>query len=468
VQTGVVRIEKHVTEREERVEPEVWQETLDVERVAVGQLVEGEPPTPRREGETLVIPVLEEVLVVRKQVRLKEEIRITRRRAAQRVAHSMTLRSEDVTVHRDAAHGGPRDATDTGRRTIMQLTLVGIYDDYEEAQRAQEDLVEAGFAQGDIELRRDAGGEAKGSRGIGGFFRSLFSDNDPDATMYSDALQRGNVVLSVTTPDEEQGERAIDVMNRHHPVDIDRLGYDTSGTRPPATAQTSGTSGTGSTSSTASTTGTGSATGMGAGAQTRIPVVKEEIAIGKRQVQRGGVRVYQRVVDRPVEQEVRLREEKIDVQRKPVNRPASAEDLAAFKEGTFELQETAEEAVVQKSARVVEEVEVGKTAKERTQRISEKVRETRVDVEPVSDEEYRAHWKQRYGSAGGTYDDYQPAYQFGADLAEDERYRGRQWADAEPDVRADWERKNPGSTWDKFKDSIRYAWARVTGKASRG
>jgi uncharacterized protein (TIGR02271 family) len=116
--------------------------------------------------------------------------------------------------------------------------------------------------------------------------------------------------------------------------------------------------------------------------ETTIPVVEEQIAVGKREVERGGVRVESRVTETPVEEQVNLREEHVHVERRPVNRPVGDADRA-FKEGTLEVTERAEEAVVAKEARVVEEVVVGKEVAERTETVRDTVRRTDVNVEEV-------------------------------------------------------------------------------------
>ncbi|HEX8423782.1 MAG TPA: YsnF/AvaK domain-containing protein [Pyrinomonadaceae bacterium] len=116
--------------------------------------------------------------------------------------------------------------------------------------------------------------------------------------------------------------------------------------------------------------------------ETTIPVVEEELQVGKREVERGGVRVESRVEERPVTEEVQLREERVHVERRPVDRPVTDGDNA-FREGTLEVTERAEEAVVSKTARVVEEVVVGKEVAEHTETISDTVRRTDVDVQEV-------------------------------------------------------------------------------------
>lgn len=119
---------------------------------------------------------------------------------------------------------------------------------------------------------------------------------------------------------------------------------------------------------------------------TAIPIIEEELTVGKRTVDRGGVRVYRRIVEVPVDQSVSLREEHVNVVRHPVDRAATEADLALQGDRTIELTETAEEAVVGKKAQVVEEVLVGKSAAERTQHIHDSVRHTEVEVEQIAPE----------------------------------------------------------------------------------
>lgn len=99
---GVVRVHKRVHEHEELVDENITREEVHVERVPVGQLV-SQAPSMRNEGETLVIPVLEEVLVVERRLRLKEEVRITWQRTVERAPQRVSLRSEEVVIERDTA-----------------------------------------------------------------------------------------------------------------------------------------------------------------------------------------------------------------------------------------------------------------------------------------------------------------------------------------------------------------------------
>jgi uncharacterized protein (TIGR02271 family) len=112
-----------------------------------------------------------------------------------------------------------------------------------------------------------------------------------------------------------------------------------------------------------------------------IPIVEERLTVGKREVNRGRVRVRSYVVETPVQEQVALRQEHVEIERHAVNRPVTAADEALFRDRTIEATESAEEAVVAKEARVVEEVVVRKEAEERVQTVQDKVRRTEVEVE---------------------------------------------------------------------------------------
>jgi hypothetical protein len=74
---------------------------------------------------------------------------------------------------------------------------------------------------------------------------------------------------------------------------------------------------------------------------------------------------------------------------------------------------------------------------------------------------YRNHYSTYLADSGYPFDYYLPAYRFGYDLYQDDRYQNRSWDTIEMDARRDWEVQHPG-TWERFKNSIRYAWEDVT------
>lgn len=99
VETGGVRIHKVVRERQEAFDEPLFRENVRVERVPVGRIVDG-PVATRQEGDTMIVALLEEVLVVEKRLLLKEELHITRLRETVRAPQSVTLRTEEAEIER--------------------------------------------------------------------------------------------------------------------------------------------------------------------------------------------------------------------------------------------------------------------------------------------------------------------------------------------------------------------------------
>jgi hypothetical protein len=101
-------------------------------------------------------------------------------------------------------------------------------------------------------------------------------------------------------------------------------------------------------------------------------------------------------------------------------------------------------------------------------RESVQLRTEHAEVERLADRDVadadaylRKDYTARYGSLGGRYEDYKPAYWYGHSLATDPHYAGRSWDDFETDARADWERRYPGNTWARMKAAVRHGWERV-------
>jgi Domain of unknown function (DUF2382) len=184
------------------------------------------------------------------------------------------------------------------------------------------------------------------------------------------------------------------------------------------------------------------------------------------------VRIYSRVTAQPVEEAVRLRAEKITVERRPADRPATDADLATAAQEVIELTETVEEPVIRTQARVVEEVVVHKEVAEHTETVRGIARHTEVEVQRVPedatapqdfaayDTAFREHYTTAFTTSGAPYAVYEPAYRYGYELGINERYRGRDWAALEVEARRDWEARHP-SSWERFKDAVHYGWNSV-------
>ncbi len=99
VVTGTVRFRTVVHEREEIVDEPLQADTVQMERVPINQPVQGPVPV-RQDGDTTVISIVEEILVVTKHWVLKEEVRITRHISEKHEPQRVTVRSEEVTIER--------------------------------------------------------------------------------------------------------------------------------------------------------------------------------------------------------------------------------------------------------------------------------------------------------------------------------------------------------------------------------
>jgi stress response protein YsnF len=414
-------------------------------------------------------------------------------------------------------------------------TLVALYDELEEARDAIEDLVDAGFDRDDISLvaydpegkyadflEAEEGDETDmedsvgfgavvgtlgglvvsiatlGIPGIGpvltagtlgatllsagvgaaagGLIGALVEAGIPDeeAEMYAEGVRRGGTLVVLDAADERAGE-AADILEEHDPVDMEKRaeawreegweGFEKE--EEPYTEE--------------------EVFAERERYEETIPVVEEEVRVGKREVEGvGGVRVRSYVREEPVEEEVTLREERVTVERHEVDRPVdeAGVDVDELEEEVIEMTETREEVVVGKEARVVEEVVVSKEVDERTETVSETERHTEVEVEELEEVEteevesdlfereeadfaayepaFRRHYESTYAPRDYSFKQCRPAYRYGYDLATVPQYRDREWEDVEPEARRRWEERNQG-TWRMYRDAVQYGWAEARG-----
>jgi uncharacterized protein (TIGR02271 family) len=286
----------------------------------------------------------------------------------------------------------------------MSQTVVGIFEHANQAQEAKAYLIANGFNSENIDINTIAGSnygdnpaaetdEGLGDR-IGHFFSHLF-DDESDAKSHSDAARRGTTVTVYTTT-EDQTMQAVQVLDNFGAVDVNDFaqsarstGASTGTMSSPGTIGTAGsldTSSMGYNAGAEDTLNTDNDIDTGVGRNNdAIPIIEEDLQVGKQEIQTGGVRMRSRIVERPVQESIRLRTEHVNVERTPVDRPATSADFAGFQEGTVEVTEHAEIPVVEKDARVVEEVSLNKEVTENEQTISDTVRRTEVDTENLND-----------------------------------------------------------------------------------
>ncbi|HEX8422485.1 MAG TPA: YsnF/AvaK domain-containing protein [Pyrinomonadaceae bacterium] len=225
---------------------------------------------------------------------------------------------------------------------------------------------------------------------------------EEDANYYAEGVRRGGTLISVDAADD-RAEAAVAIMKRHGAVEIDKRaaewrdegwsGFDSNATH---TAFDAFAGGGQKNAADAEATAEhqrlpvepreprrATATTNAAAREVAVPVVEEQLQVGKREVERGGVRVQTHVTETPVEENVELREEHVNVERRPVDYTFHGTESEAFKESLVEIREAYEELVVNKKARVVEEVVVNKDVEQRTETVHETLRRTDVNVEPI-------------------------------------------------------------------------------------
>ncbi len=307
--------------------------------------------------------------------------------------------------------------------------IVAMFATEADAKTARDRLIAAGIPDRAIRFTdrgqdRFVGGVdyERNDGGLWGSIKSLFMP-DEDAHGYAEGVHRGHAMLVVQPDASMDRHKIITTLEQCNPVDFDAKleewrqtgythpNYAAAGAATVATAAMRSTDNTAagtmrnapiSGASTQPTTGAavrstqdratqsggvasarveGAARMAPAGNDETIQVVEERLRVGKREVAKGAVRIRSYVVERPVEEQISLHEERVDVERRPVDRAVTAADNALFQERTIEARAVGEEAVVSKTARVVEEVGLHKEASDRVKTVRDTVRRTEVEVD---------------------------------------------------------------------------------------
>jgi stress response protein YsnF len=225
-----------------------------------------------------------------------------------------------------------------------------MYDNADKAQQVANEVVRAGVNRDAVDVLQSNGNGSASlvskltERGV----------EEREAAVYAEEIGKGSSLVAVEAPDET-AENACEIMNRFGARDLEQLLAKATVSRQE---------------------------------QESVPVVEEQVSIGKRKVLRGGVRLTSTVSERPIEETIRLREENVEVEQQRADRKLSPEEAEkAFQQKTIELTETAEEAVISKEARVVGEVSLEKTVAEREETVQATARRTDVKVENIDPNE---------------------------------------------------------------------------------
>jgi uncharacterized protein (TIGR02271 family) len=210
---------------------------------------------------------------------------------------------------------------------------------------------------------------------------------------------------------------------------------------------------------------------MGSTGEIRVPVREERLEVEKRQGQMGSVDVHKTVESEQVNVPVELRHEEVSVNRVNVpDRPVAAGDRDdAFQEGTIRVPVRGEEAFARKEAVVTGEVVIDRDVETERQVISDTVRRERVDVDENWTRDrsaFEQHFGKRRSGMGTaadtrTFADAEPNYRRGYEAAHDDRYRGRNFEDIEPDLRRS---HSGGESWEHLREEIREGFNRGRGR----
>ena len=259
----------------------------------------------------------------------------------------------------------------------MPRTLTAFYDSREHAEQARSQLIGAGVQPNDIDIHAAEGGESQGGSGQsggsgGGFMQSVknFFMPDEDRHAYGEGMSRGGVVLTARPP-EGQEDRIIEILDRSGAVDFDERQQTWRGE--------------GWQDRSRMRQGQEGREQLSGDREATIPIAEERLHVGKREVDRGSVRVRSYVSEQPVNEQVQLNEEHVNIERRPVGERIQGAADGIFEERSFEVSERAEEPMVDKETVVTDELHVSKETEQRTENIQDSVRRTEVDVDDQRD-----------------------------------------------------------------------------------
>jgi len=316
-------------------------------------------------------------------------------------------------------------------------TVIGLFDDREEGMRAYTALNNEGYALADLDILTN---DDKDDVPKLAALRTLVPE--PDVDVYLEGVRQGGTIITANVADSSAA-RAAEIMSNFTMVNIaDRL-VQLQSVNPNLVLSDP------------------------ARDEHVLEVIEEDLQVGKGEVERGRMRIYSVITEQEVAQDVALRDETIRVNRRPVNRQVEIRpDL--FQERSYEMVEMDEIAMVGKTARVVEEVVLGKDVVDKIETIKETIRRQDVQIEEVPaarsfatyEADFRSFYDQKLANKGVQYDELRPALNYGYNLATREPFRSSPWSAVEADARRIWEDKNPG-TWDQNKAVIHYAWEKV-------
>lgn len=331
----------------------------------------------------------------------------------------------------------------------MTHTLAAVFETRAEATQAQEELILNGFDRGSIKIT-DSGSAAGRARidddaSILGNIKQMFSDligrEHADRHVYAEALNRGHTVLTVESEDLAKADLAADIVEDFNPIDIDE--HETMWRASGWTGAEILRSGTGMQQTTV-------------GALQRPPEPALQSA-----PEPHGIRPREEAVEFVRSEQGMLTQGSL--QRGEMISPDGPFAGDPLAEGQRTVQRSGMRIYPRDVATGANEDSLNILRGERVDELDSKANQDSLNIlrgDSDGDEYFRSHWEKTY--TGGTYQEYNPAYQYGESMAGSPAYRDKPWEHAEPELRTTWENTYPQSNWEKFKEAVRAGWDKVT------
>lgn len=309
----------------------------------------------------------------------------------------------------------------------MTHTLAAVFEHRTDANYARDALISAGFEGHNIQLS-DASSGAGASRqqdvaaspgatdesmldSVRHFFGRLFGTEHDDQRMVAEAIRRGHVVLTVHCESREQAERAAGMLQAFGPADMSRQ-----------------------------------LAREDAGAWRSASAAMQQSDMGAQQGQHPP--------------------------RAPAQSGAGdAQPMGAPAQPGMSRQGAASEGAMQRAPsapRMPEQSTMSAARRDAGTRAGAPPNQDSLNIQrgesPGDSEDmyFVSHWRETFSYTGGTYQEFDPAYRYGASMANSTTYQGSAWEEVEPALREEWQRTYPDSAWDKFKEAVRAGWNRIT------
>ncbi len=325
----------------------------------------------------------------------------------------------------------------------MTHTLAAVFDNRPDAERAQEELIKAGFGSGTIGLNDAATAAGAISSdddddsilgSIKHFFTGLLGREHGDPHVYAEAVHRGHIVLTLEAPSHDEAERAADIIEAFSPLDID--------------AHESVWRAGGWTGAEAMRSGMGmQQSNMGAQQSGSVQSAQQasELASQRQEMPQPASLSPQQIQPAQSQQGGQGQAAQQRAEPEPGTRAGERKPLGG------------EQRPLQRGGmRIYPRGQAGMPNEDTLSILRGD------DMGERDDLYFRSHWQDTYAYTGGTFQEYEPAYRYGLTMAGSTLYHSRPWEEVETELRETWQHSYPESAWDKFRDAVREGWHRVT------